>query len=118
MYYGRGIDPCIPVALNEIATEQAAPTTADTVSKTNMLMDYLHTYPNAVIRYYARDMILKTITDAAYLVQPKARNRAVAHYHLGWHNSDRVNGAVDVVLSATESETEGIYIKANMLAQF
>ena len=27
MYYGRGVDPCILVALNESATEQAAPTT-------------------------------------------------------------------------------------------
>ncbi len=58
MYYGRAVDPCILVALNEISTEQAKPTT-DTRVKTDMLLDYLHTYPYAVIRFQASDMILK-----------------------------------------------------------
>jgi hypothetical protein len=121
MYYGRGIDPCILVALNEITTEQAAPTTA-TASKTDMLLivDYLH-YPNAVIRYHASNMILKTTVDAAYLVQPKARSRAAIHYHLGWEANDDVNGRVDVLYktiknvvssAAPEAETGGIYISA------
>jgi len=117
MYYGRACDPCILPALNEIASEQASPTT-ETIERTTMLMDYLHTYPNAVIRYYASDMHLKTTVDAAYLVLPKARSRAAAHYHFGWANSDRVNGAVDVlcqtiknvVTSAAEAETGGIYL--------
>jgi hypothetical protein len=96
MYYGGGADPCIIVALNKIASEQAAPTTT-TIDKTTMLMDYLHTYPNAVIRYYTSDMILQTTTDATYLVQPKARSCVAAHYHLGWLNSDCVNGPLDVL---------------------
>jgi hypothetical protein len=83
-----------------------------------MLMNYLRTYPNGVIRYYTSDMILKITSDAAYLVQPKTRSRAAAYYHLGWHNSDRTNGAVDVlcktiknvVSSAAEAETGGIYM--------
>jgi hypothetical protein len=49
LYYGRVCDPCILFALNQIASKQAKPTT-DTIPKTDMLMDYLHTYPNAVIR--------------------------------------------------------------------
>ena len=81
-------------------------------------MDYLHTYSNAVIRYHASDMILKITTDAAYLVQPKAKSRAAAHYHLGWTKNDRANGALgvlcktikNVVSSAAKSETGGIYI--------
>jgi hypothetical protein len=118
LYYGRACDPCILPALNEIASEQASPTTG-TINKTDMLMDYLHTYPNAAIRYYASDMILKITSDAAYLVlQPKARICTDVHYHLGWHDSDRVNGAVDVlcktiknvVSSAAEAKTGGIYI--------
>ena len=50
-YYGRAVDLCIHVALNDVASEQAVPTT-DTLDKTHMLMDYLHSYPNVVIRYY------------------------------------------------------------------
>ena len=117
MYYGRACDPCILPALNEIATEQASPTT-ETIERTGMLMDYLHTYPEAVIRYYASDMILKITSDAAYLVQPKARSRAAVHYHLGWTDNDRTNGSLDVlcqtiknvVSSAAEAETGAIYI--------
>ena len=85
-----------------------------------MIMDYLHTYPNATIRYYASDMILKCTSDAAYLVLPKARSRAAVHYHLGWLHSDDVNGPLEVlvqtiknvVASAAEAETAGIYIGA------
>jgi hypothetical protein len=96
LYYSCGCDPCILPALNEIASEQAARAT-HTRETTHMLLDYLHTYPNAVLRYYASDMILKITSDAAYLVQPKARSRAAVHYHLGWHNNDRVNGALDIL---------------------
>jgi hypothetical protein len=83
-----------------------------------MLMDYLHTYPNGTLRYYASDMILKITSDAAYLVQPQPRSRAAAHYHLGWTDSTRTNGAVDilcqtiknVVSSAAEAESGAIYM--------
>jgi hypothetical protein len=101
-----------------IAVKQASPMT-NTIAQTHMLMDYLHTYPNGVIQYHASDIILKTTSDAAYLVQPKARSRAAAHVHLGWqHNSNRVNGALDVlcktiknvVSSAAEAKTGGIYL--------
>ena len=67
--------------LNEIATEQASPTT-DTIAQTTMLMDYLDTYPHSVLRYYASDMILKITSDATYLVQPKACSGVAVHYHL------------------------------------
>jgi hypothetical protein len=66
-HYARACDPCILPALNEIAAEQASPTT-EMLTRTHMLMDYLHTYPNGNIRYYASDIILKMTSDAAYLV--------------------------------------------------
>jgi hypothetical protein len=96
MYYDRACDPCILPALNEIASEQASPTT-NTIARTTMLMDYLHTYPHGVLHYYASDMILKITSEATYLVQPKAHSRAAAHYHLGWRNSKRTNGPVDIL---------------------
>jgi hypothetical protein len=117
LYSGQAVNPCILVALYEISTEQAKPTT-DTRDKTDMLMDYLHTYPNAVIRFHASNMILKICSDAAYLVLPKAKSRLAVHFHLGWQNNPtRVNGAVavlcqtlkNVVGSATEAEISGVY---------
>ena len=42
-------------------------------------------------------MIFKITSDAAYLIQPKARSCAAAHYHLGWLNSKRTNGPVNIL---------------------
>jgi hypothetical protein len=81
LYYSRVVDPTMLVALNEIASQQATPTDA-TLSKTKMLMDYAHTNPEATIRYHASDMCLHIDSDAAYLVQPKARSRAAGHFYL------------------------------------
>ena len=96
LFYGRGVDPCILPTLNESQTQQAKPT-EDTTAKCDMLMDYLYTYPDATIRFYASDMILKCTSDAAYLALPKARSRAAVYYHLGWTYSDRVNGLLEVL---------------------
>ena len=46
-----------------------------TMRKCIKLLGYAATHPLAVIQYFASDMILKTNTDAAYLVLPKARSR-------------------------------------------
>jgi hypothetical protein len=69
IYYGRACDPCVLPAVNEIATEQASPTT-DTITRTEMLMvDYLHIYPsNAILCYYDSDMILKITADPKHKV--------------------------------------------------
>jgi hypothetical protein len=76
--------------------EQASPTTK-TIAEAKMLTDYLHTYPHVVIRYYASNIRLQIASDPAYLVLLKAKRRAAVHYHLGWRNSYRTHGAVDVL---------------------
>jgi hypothetical protein len=118
MYYGgRACDPYILPVLNEISAKQAAPTTK-TIKRTNILMNYLHTYPNSIIRYYVSDMVFKITSGAAYFVQPKAHSRAAAPFHLGWLQSTHNNGAVNilcepiknVVSSAVKAETGAIYM--------
>ena len=119
LYYSRSADPCILPTLNDIASEQAKSTT-DTSEKCDMLMDYLHTNPNAAIRYHASDMILKVVSDAAFLVLPKPRSHAAAIYHLGCINNNKQNGLIDVlcqttknvVPSASEAEMGDIYLGA------
>ena len=75
------MEPTILPALNDIATFQARPT-SDTVKRTNRLMDYMYTYPTAVLRYYAGDMQLHIESDAAYLVLPGARSRVAGYFYL------------------------------------
>ena len=81
LYISCAVDPTMIVALNAIGANQDSPTT-DTVKKTQMLMDYTATQPDAVIQFHARDMCLHIDRDAMYLVHTKARSRAVSHYYL------------------------------------
>ena len=81
-------------------------------------MDYLHTNPNADICYHASNMILKVVSDAAFLVLLKSRSHAAAIYHLGWINNNKQKGLINVlyqtiknvVASASEAEMGGIYL--------
>jgi len=121
-YYSE-VDPCIKVALNEIASQQAKPTEA-TVKTVDWMLDYLSTHPDATLRFYASDMILIIETDAAYLVLPNARSRAAAWFIFG-NDPKKVtnpmtnspvhvmcNTIKNVVSSAAEAETGGVYLAA------
>ena len=122
-FYARSIDNTILPALNDIASQQAQPT-KNTLHKAQRLMDYLHTYPNAYIRYHASDMILNIDSDAAYLVAPKARSRVAGYYYMSnlptSTKPPKLNGAIlvecktlkHVVSSAAEAETGGIFHNA------
>jgi hypothetical protein len=123
LYYARAVDATMLPAINEISASQARPT-ENTLLACRMLMDYAATYPLAIIRYHASDMVLHIDSDAAYLVLPNARSRYAGHYFL----SDRPpkppakptpqpNGAIlticktirGVMASAAEAETGGVY---------
>ena len=57
LYYGRAIETPILVALNEIGTQQAAPT-KNTNKAATWLMDFLAWHPDGKVRYYAGNMQL------------------------------------------------------------
>ena len=86
------------VALNGIGGEQAR-ATEKTWDGCDMLLDYVTTYPNPKIRFYASDVILHVYSDAAYLVQPNAWSRYAGYYYLGFPKStnNTLNGAVLVI---------------------
>ena len=67
-------------ALNEISTCRSEPTQG-TMDKCNQVLDYASTHPNATIHYHARDIILITDTDAAYIVLPEDRSRIAGYYY-------------------------------------
>ena len=81
LYYGRAIEHPILVALNEISLDQQHPT-QKIQQKVDQLLDFVSTYPNAILRYHASDMILHVDSDAAYLVRPNARSRIGGYYYL------------------------------------
>ena len=114
LYQSRALDSTTMVPLNKLGGEQAR-ATEKTRDCCGMLLDYVTTYPNPKIRFYARDMILHVDSDAAYLIQPNARSRYARLYYLGSQNStnNTLNGAVlvicrtirNVVASAAKAET-------------
>ena len=81
LYFRRGVDPTILVALNKLATEQAQPT-ARTKKDITKLLNYLSTYPNAVIQYVVGPMQLKVESDASYLVLKEAKSRVAGNFYL------------------------------------
>lgn len=124
LYYGRAIDSTILAALNEISNNQAKPTIL-TGQACDLLLDYLHTHPTAIIRFYASDMILCIVSDAAYLVLPNARSRCAGLFFLtNLPTTDppqpKPNGAIHVLCktirgvpaSAAEAETGGLFLNA------
>ena len=64
IYYARSLDPTMLREISEILRVQSQPT-RDTAEKEKMLLDYAATYPNEILRYKARDMVLHIDSDAA-----------------------------------------------------
>ena len=46
-----------------------------------MLLNYLSTHSNTILRYYAGGMYLHIDTDAKYLVAPGANNRFAGYFY-------------------------------------
>ena len=100
---------------------QANPT-EKTNNKIQMLLDYLNTYKNAVIRFYRSDMKLHIDLDTAYLVAPKAKSRIAGYFYCSNNPTTcppnpPLNGPLHVeckvlrhvVTSVAEAETAGLF---------
>ena len=68
--------PLITMATRNYPTEQDE-------KNVHQLLDYMATYPNAVVRLHSSDIILRANTDASYLAEPEARSRSVGCFLLG-----------------------------------
>jgi hypothetical protein len=125
LYYSRAVDTTVIMPLNDIATEQTT-ATKKTQTATSQLLDYLVTHPDAAIRFYASDMILKIHSDASYFSVSKARSHLVGLSYLGYNspNEDKLNGSIlnvasvikNVVASAAESEVCACFQNAQTAA--
>ena len=91
------------VALNELGGKQAR-ATEKTRDGCDILLNYVTTYLNPKIRFYASDMILHVDSDAAYLVQTNTRSQYAGYYYLGSPKSTN-NTLNSAVLSFAEPFT-------------
>jgi hypothetical protein len=123
MYYIRAVDPTIAHALSELSSQQSK-ATENTLKRCNQFLDYMHTHPDAAIRYYKSDMVLNVHSDASYLSAENARSRASGYFFLGRTPRDNkpifLNGAVlilstvlkFVAASAAEAELGALFLNA------
>lgn len=118
LYYSRALDNTILQALDAISTQQSKPT-QDTLKKCKRLLDYVFTYKNTYLRFFASDMIFHVDSDAAHLVAPEAKSRIVFYFK---HAPDgivlpKLNNTIHleckylrhVVASAAEAEVGGLF---------
>jgi hypothetical protein len=72
LYYARAVGCTMIPAIGSIATQQANATKA-TMKTITRLLNNCATHPDAVVCYYASDMVLCIESDASYFSETKAR---------------------------------------------
>jgi hypothetical protein len=112
------VDPTMNAALSSLASQQSKGT-EQTARDATTFLNYCATHPDAKLRYYASDMVLKVHSDASYLSESKARSRAAGHYYMGnkENDDDTHNGTIlattqimkAVLSSASEAEIGAIF---------
>ena len=96
--------------------------TEATLATVEYFLNYAVSNPDSRIRFIASEMILQTISDAAYLVYPNARSRMGRYHFLSNKDRKLFNGLgpllvlakiiKNVMLSAAESEVGALCINA------
>eukprot|EP00957_Ditylum_brightwellii_P121372 9256062-Ditylum_brightwellii.AAC.1 len=81
LFYGQAVELTTLPALNGLGTQQSAPT-EQTIKDTGMLLDYMHTYPNAKLRFGTGNMQISIDFDTAYLVLPGRKSCFAGHFYL------------------------------------
>ena len=126
LYYARAIDSTMLPALSQLGAQQTQPTQL-IIKKFQRLTDYANTHPNTYVRFYASDMQLMIDSDAAYLVLPNVYSRIAGCFRLTNVPKNQYkykdNGAIlierhkirDVVTSAAEAETKGVFQNAKII---
>ena len=66
LYYAPPVDLMMLPALGTLATQQASPI-QNTMKNLHQFLDYVATHPDAIITYYASNMVLAVHSNASYL---------------------------------------------------
>ena len=80
LYYGCAVEPTVLTALINMTTMQSKPTIT-TLKQSNMLTDYLATYPNAKLWLYVGNMQWHLESDAAYLVLSDTKSWIAGYFY-------------------------------------
>ena len=81
LIYALAIDSTMLCTLNAFAAEQVEPT-EETLKKTKQFIEFAATQEEAIVMYYASDMILAVNSDASYLRKPKVQSKVGGHFYV------------------------------------
>ena len=81
LYYSWSVGPTMIRVINETLQVQPKPT-RDNRKKSRIHLDYAATYPNSIICYRARDMVLLIDSDTEYLTMLEVRICYSGHFYL------------------------------------
>ena len=124
LYYTRAINRPLLPELTGIVSDQAKET-EETLATTKKLLDFVATFPDAVIQYISSDMCLWIDSDTSFASIRNARSRVGGLFYLSSHpskipkhNDPPLNGPIFVLCrimkmvlsSAAEAEYGGIFI--------
>ena len=120
-YYGRAVDDTMLHALNCLSM-QINDGTKRMKAALKHFQDYSHDNPDAVKLYVVRNMILFTDSDASYLIEPEAKNRAGGFFYLGNKDDKLLNGSISVLTkiikfvmaSAAKEEITVLFMNAKL----
>jgi hypothetical protein len=88
------VDSTMLTALSSITSMQAKHT-KETMTKTNIFLDYVATHLDAIITYQASNMVLVVHSGASYLSKSKACSQEGRHFFMSSNTKDPANdGAV------------------------
>eukprot|EP00957_Ditylum_brightwellii_P105614 8052572-Ditylum_brightwellii.AAC.1 len=118
LWYGKIVDLTLLLALNAISTQQSKPT-VQTVKELDHFLNYMWTYPNTAMRFYASDTILHIHSNTTYMVLPEARSQTSKYFYLSSNPETTtevpLNGSIhnecstirNVMGSAAEAKVDG-----------
>jgi hypothetical protein len=94
LFISRAVDSTLLCPINAIASQSSKPTEG-TMQQTLQLLDYLATQEDAVLSYYASNMVLAVHSNASYLSKPKALIQVGGHFFLSSNTTvSPNNGAI------------------------
>jgi hypothetical protein len=121
LYYAGAVDLRLLMALSTVASELRKGA-ENTMEKDYQVLDYLATYLDATVHFWASNMVMNIQSDVSYLTEPKARSHACSHFFMGSLPQDgkpiKINGAFHtlcsilqfVVASTTEAELGVLFL--------
>ena len=121
LYYSRVTDPTFVTSVNDMASEQATPTTK-VLLKADRILAYAASYPNNQLVFKRSDMKFQQTSDCFYLSRRGSLSTGGGEGFMGMNdpNSDFVNGSIyemskiiDVVVaSVAEGEYASVFMNA------